>query len=642
MQSVQQLIDRNGVPPKEICLDWAWQLNEHASTTDRSLLTNWASIEVGDQGMLIIRSEATTTESAISCSLPELIGQLLHWAAGDPSSSELAYCEAPSDSAPIVDAVAQLPEAISADIPAVTIPAGIPSGGIPSGTQHLLHSMTVRALEGPAPRDLAAGESISGHLTSSASISGDSTEKFGSVAVSPNSNSSIASGRRSLHKKGKNSLKVRAVLAGSALACITLAIVFYAWVQDSPADTSNLLASSNAKQTAQPSGSASATRGSNKQTQPGAPKQANSELDALLQGTSSEPNSSTLENLPTSSSLDVPASSPVHPIEKLALPDIAGQASTSAFSDQTSSDSASSNPPSSDGTTASSSTISSSADSPATKTTDLAADMTKNEVIAEHEGQQSVVELLSSIAQMEPKNSDLEDLPNSLSDAMQIQAQNLDLDSFTQVQRVPTRFRVREPVWQLRLETTESMLIEPSEAQRIESKQSARWVIKAKDVKARKGQTVTQAVVLAQLTGRRADIRWTMAAGSPDTPGFMVPLNSDKLDQMSDYLQDYKQKLSNQLAGVKNDLDSPVLPRELKAVLYARKKFLDNESKVSQRVGQIIADASLMVGWMDKTIKVHGQLTDQVGATPEVLVIMGELAKAKEDSTSESSAESTP
>ncbi len=95
MTTVQEIIDRLGTPPREVCLDWAWQLqdfkyqpvrSDHQEPGDISVSlletrANWSDVSVADNGKLRLhRAEASNTPPRVD----DLVAELLGWAAIGP------------------------------------------------------------------------------------------------------------------------------------------------------------------------------------------------------------------------------------------------------------------------------------------------------------------------------------------------------------------------------------------------------------------------------------------------------------------------------------------------------------------------------------------------------------------------------
>ncbi len=220
--------------------------------------------------------------------------------------------------------------------------------------------------------------------------------------------------------------------------------------------------------------------------------------------------------------------------------------------------------------------------------------------------------------------------------------QLLNIESMFQIQELPAKIRPRQPVWRLRIATTAAFTVDPPGLQSLAEKETVRWILTAKELKPRKGQEPTQVVVLAQLTGRKADIRWTVAAGSQDTPGIAVPLNESTLDQMLTVLQGYQQRLSVGIDQIKATFEAVEIPREQKSLLTAQRKAMENEGKLVTRARQMIADASMFASWMDRSLEIHGSLIDQIGGQPTVILELGQPVIAETRLNTDDSDDLTP
>ncbi len=90
MNTVQDMIDCLGIPPAELCLDWAWQLQAYQDArascpaqdpaSSASDAIAWSRISINQSGQLQLGEASTTVENA-SYELAPLIDQLFQWAA---------------------------------------------------------------------------------------------------------------------------------------------------------------------------------------------------------------------------------------------------------------------------------------------------------------------------------------------------------------------------------------------------------------------------------------------------------------------------------------------------------------------------------------------------------------------------------
>ncbi|MEZ6136835.1 MAG: hypothetical protein R3C53_18220 [Pirellulaceae bacterium] len=85
MATLNTLLDRLGTPPPEVCLDWAWQI-ENACGGKLEMPLDWSCIDLDGQGELrILGTEFQSTNSA-QLSAQELVDQLLKWSHTESSS----------------------------------------------------------------------------------------------------------------------------------------------------------------------------------------------------------------------------------------------------------------------------------------------------------------------------------------------------------------------------------------------------------------------------------------------------------------------------------------------------------------------------------------------------------------------------
>jgi hypothetical protein len=203
----------------------------------------------------------------------------------------------------------------------------------------------------------------------------------------------------------------------------------------------------------------------------------------------------------------------------------------------------------------------------------------------------------------------------------------LDIQQSQQVMEVKGKFRVREPVWNLRVATTDEYEVEPATAQRLNEKEMVKWVLRSKEKRRSQKKQPAYVVVQASMLGQRQpSLRWKVAATSADLSSIWIPLDQSKLDRTLAWLQQSGPLMANRIEALKAQIALPGLPREIKGPLSFEKGQLEAQQKLIGRVQEVVAEASLMASGMDRVLEVHGQLTDWAGPTPgPPLVSMGQL-----------------
>lgn len=636
MQNVQQLLDELGSPPTEVCLDWAWQLIHLSERPDCPQSFNWSDLQISRQGSLEIslqtiphhRDTTSTTNDT-----HELIRRLLQWAGLD--DSELSSVDT-------LDACRSALESLTGQC----VNGQARSNTLPTNSRSVEKREILST--GPVISTVEAGIAQQEPATSL-----DLAEK-GSNQLEAITFDNSSTAQSSIERPSKNTAKAksrhfnnRRLLLAGVCAAVVLSVTSAYFVMGFGNTKSDTLAAKDTKTTSEASGVSKPSDSSTKpKSKSSRSKSAGSELDDLLSGSGSaiSGNSASSNELSeTTTTPEITSLDGGQPREtSLSLTEGTSSASKSLGS------LAPNNRPQDDPSTSSpqetSNTQNEQSDSVSiedkTEGSSLSKTVEANAAVAAT-SKESVAGLLKSVTSDDTKVNTL-DAGTDQDGPPKLPVQLLNVESMFQVQELPAKIRVRQPVWQLRIESTAAFTVDPPGLQSLSEKETVRWILTAKELKPRKGQEPTQVVVLAQLTGRKADIRWTVAAGSQDTPGIAVPLNESSLDQMLSVLQGYQQRLTMGIDQIKTTVEIVEIPREQKTLLTAQRKAMENEGKLVTRARQVIADASMFASWMDRSLEVHGVLTDQIGGQPTVVLELGQPVVAEPKLKSDDSDDVAP
>lgn len=201
-----------------------------------------------------------------------------------------------------------------------------------------------------------------------------------------------------------------------------------------------------------------------------------------------------------------------------------------------------------------------------------------------------------------------------------------------QLQEFDKRLRVRQPQWRLRLVASEGLEVQPSEAQDLSDEQWIGWTIRSAapsqplDKRPRAPFTAvdsgtTRVVVQVRLSSKReTSLHWRIVASSEDYPQIAVPLDQAWLDRFQEYLNNYISSLQQESQRMRELGRAGGLSSQARSALAARRRGLDSESKLAAELLQIVADTNQIVGWLDGQIEVHGELVD-AAASPSVVLL---------------------
>ncbi|MCC7336458.1 MAG: hypothetical protein IT422_15320 [Pirellulaceae bacterium] len=133
-------------------------------------------------------------------------------------------------------------------------------------------------------------------------------------------------------------------------------------------------------------------------------------------------------------------------------------------------------------------------------------------------------------------------------------------------------------------------------------------------------------VVHAQLSGKRdPSLRWRIVATSEKYAQIALPLDRTWLDQFQDVLSNTASGLQQRGQQLKELSHAAGLPSRTRSALSAQSRSTEIQRKLSAELLEIVADVNQMVGWMDGQIEVHGELLDTAASPATTLLQFGNL-----------------
>ncbi len=78
-------------------------------------------------------------------------------------------------------------------------------------------------------------------------------------------------------------------------------------------------------------------------------------------------------------------------------------------------------------------------------------------------------------------------------------------------------------------------------------------------------------------------------------------------------------------------MDLPDFPKEQRSFWSGQRKSFETEAKLTTRARQVVADASMLTSWMDRTIEVHGRLLDTMGSKSDIVLEFGQAESKQAD-----------
>ncbi len=203
-----------------------------------------------------------------------------------------------------------------------------------------------------------------------------------------------------------------------------------------------------------------------------------------------------------------------------------------------------------------------------------------------------------------------------------------------QLQRFDKSIRPRQPAWKLRLSVSDGFTAEPPDAQMIEGREWASWMVREERKLStgprfnaggvRSNPLQTQVMVQVQLANQRqTSLRWRIVAGANDFPGLAIPLDQTWLDGVQTHLRTQTQWLFSESERARTLARVQGLPSEARSSLTTRRRALEAEHKLATRWLEIIADANQFPGWLDGQLNVHAQLLDAAHSPSPTLLQFG-------------------
>lgn len=594
--SIQCLLDKLGKPPKEVCLDWAWQLKQlgqstHTDDTHEVQLT-WQDVRVADDGTLLIQRSAdhATQSKSRGRTTEELCHELLSW------------CDA-------------------ADIPIDAEPNRL-----------ALETLTLQLAQDNSDPDAAAiqSETDSSNLVDESKVSTSQSTTIHRVAArekvaTREDDDTVASKGTGAAKKlpaqtrassqthqPKFSRRSMIVVASS---CATLLLITATWyvlfTPETLSEKSAASLNSGLDTSATQSDPTASARGaaSFKGTAPD-----------ISQLADANPTLNDLAEIQTTQAADSLSNS----FNELALPSL-GTLTDSIDANNAPSDTVTPRDaqnvatPSADGeprNTTSEITVANASDTgnvniateglPSTpegagETMDVMATMA--DVARQSELAKTETDLVANDGTTEGEDRQLH--PPVL----------LPTFPMFQIHKLPARLKARakNPAWQIRLAVSEGFTVEPNSPQTFSGRETATWRIKDE----KNENSSAQILIQTQASGTRgSNLRWRIVAGAPDIPQVVLPLGREYLDAMQLNLSNFATQLQFEIDRLRSLSNADGIPGKVRSAITNQRKGYEAQQKLLARVLEVVADANQMEGWMDGQFEVHARYLD-LSARPD-------------------------
>lgn len=160
--------------------------------------------------------------------------------------------------------------------------------------------------------------------------------------------------------------------------------------------------------------------------------------------------------------------------------------------------------------------------------------------------------------------------------------------------------RSRNLRWTARLELPEEFICEPLGAQPVEAAAAAQWRIYDKEAKSPRACIV---VSVRQRSGRDLDLEWSLRGSSEDFPLLQLPVAPKWLDGLSAQLKMTAAALRGAI-----DAPSPKVPKEMRALVQNQRKLARQQLAVAERLLTLLADIHRLASLLDDELLGHAEL----------------------------------
>ncbi|MDX1930391.1 MAG: hypothetical protein SFV81_27955 [Pirellulaceae bacterium] len=181
------------------------------------------------------------------------------------------------------------------------------------------------------------------------------------------------------------------------------------------------------------------------------------------------------------------------------------------------------------------------------------------------------------------------------------------------------KFRPRQPIWHIRLSVDDEFELTPREPQDVSDRQVTTWLLSDTDAK---NPAVRLVIQVQGGPGRQTALRWRIFASAEDLPDLMLPLDKELLNPLQDRLRFYAQ-MSQREADRLRQLAS-VAERGLRATFQKQRVTLESQSKLASRLSTMVAEARLLDDLLRSQVTVHAKLLDGADKDGQPFLQFGE------------------
>jgi len=563
MPSAAIWLDELGIPPREVCLDWAWQIQTQFANTRHSVAgeaaaLHWQRIEVSDTGELLLPSDLQ------NYSPDARLQELLNWAQGEDSSTT----RVDHFTVGKIDVEPELRKLIAKSVTG----ASSVTGSVRDSSQVL-----------PRAQDENSSQDKTLQMAWVAKYS-----KPQKTHLRNQTRTAVSSLNSNSVNRVIVALKQRRVVASIVSVVLIAGCIFALSPGTGKINSSNPIELSRETE---------AIRGNNQVNN------SSSELDE----------SAALAVLPEIPQLGL-SEPEVHDISQITMPSVSNALiggldrkalNSSASVGVSNGDASEEAMPKESEPSASHSAMESA----------NASELAERDIMQE-------LEVLTKSAANNEVVTDLE-VSNTMVASTVSEPFMLQTSPMVQIHKLAAKIKVRprQPVWQILLSVDDDFELTPEVSQDISDRQITTWLLADSDSKSPKVRLVIQ---VQAAPGRQTALRWRIFAGAEDLPDLMLPLDKEILHPLQDRLRIYSQVSQREADRVKQLATSA--ERDVRAALSKQRAFMESQSKLASRLSTIVAEAHLLDDLLRSQLTVYAKLRDGTGSDAPTLLRFGDLS----------------
>ncbi|MCA9128767.1 MAG: hypothetical protein KDB22_16895 [Planctomycetales bacterium] len=548
MPSIQSLVDDLGIPPREVCLDWALQLHQlddPASQEQPSAAWHFSEIKVADNGQLTL-----PVETKLAKAIGPAVLQLVNWANSD--AQEDSTCE-----------VSQALEVLRTQLAKFDSQHLSSTDG--GQVQPLMDAQPTVDVEPTVQEKRSRGEQLS--------LGSQNIVKGGK----------IASRGRARGRKQASSSFPRKRFALAAIVVILTGLVLSVFLTDRSTSIADTLASGTLPRDTVdlPENAGDAFDQPSESTELLELAELSSS-NAEFHGESGDWNNDALGNLAANLSFDLVSQLAPGPLTSASDTAVSSASDTAAALDGASS------------------------------AWQLSQNREDQLALEDVEGVDLVsalkdVAMASGAVELEDSLPTQLELPDSSPQPLLIgESMRVALFPTVQIRKLAAGkiARMRKPAWELQIVQRDGFEMTPAIPRTVAGNEPVAWQIKSTVKKL----SVALVVAVQVIDSRNAALRWQIAAVSESVPQCLLPLDQDALSQTQDFLRNYNSQLAFAIEQIERMRSTTGIPSSLKSNLYQRRKAMEANQETCAQLLKAVADANQVARWLDHELEFRAAL----------------------------------